>query len=328
MSISIIGAGAWGTTLSNLFAINNDVTLYVRDSEQAKEIQETRENKKYLPGFKLDEKINVSNDKNRLSNSEIVVYAIPSTHFREVLSDFSFLDPKIPFVSVTKGLEQHTHMRMSEVILDTHKNKSKDNIAVLSGPNLAVEIMERKPAATVVASSNFELAQAIQSKLVSKNFRVYTSTDTVGCEIAGIAKNVIAIGVGIGDGAQYGDNAKALVITRGLAEIKRLGNAIGGLSETFAGLAGIGDLIATCSSELSRNRTVGYQLGQGKTLESILRESNHIAEGVNSVKSLSEYAKTQNVAMPLVDAICNVIEKGNVTPDDVALLMARPAKSE
>lgn len=328
MAVGVVGAGAWGTTLAALFAINNDVILYVRDAVQCIEIESTRENMKYAPGFKLDPKIKVTNDPIKLSDSELIVFAVPSTYFREVLKEFSFLDSSIPFVSVTKGLEKDTHMRMSEVILDVLTEKTPDLIAVICGPNLANEIMENKPAATVVASSNEELAKNIQTKLVSKRFRVYTSNDIIGCEISGVAKNVIAIAVGIGDGAGYGDNAKALVITRGLAEIKRLGNSIGGESETFSGLAGIGDLIATCSSSSSRNRTVGFLLGQGKTLEDILSESNHVAEGVNSVKSLSEYAKSLNISMPIVDAVSKVIDEGRVTEDAVAALMTRPATSE
>ena len=314
--------------MAKLFSINNDVILYVRNREQADQIIKTNENQKYLPGHKLNKKILITNNINLLNQASIIVVAVPSTHFRESLLGLSFLDPRIPFISVTKGLEKDTHLRMSEVILDALVNKTHDDIAVISGPNLAAEIMENKPAATVVASKNKVLAQNIQKKLVSEKFRVYTSDDIIGCEISGIAKNVIAIAVGIGAGAEYGDNAKALVITRGLAEIKRLGSALGGKSETFSGLAGIGDLIATCSSDLSSNRTVGFMLGQGNTLDEILKKSNHVAEGVNSAKSLSELANSFGVSMPIVDAIEKVINEGKVTEKAVAALMTRPATVE
>lgn len=328
MTIGVIGAGAWGTTLATLFSKNDDVILYVRNIEQARAINEDRVNEKYMPGFNLDKKITISSNKQDFASLDFIVFAVPSTSFRSILKEFSFVDKSIPFVSVTKGLEKDTHMRMTEVILDVHKDKTKNDIAVIAGPNLAIEIMQDRPAATVVASENKELATKIQKKLVSKNFRVYTSNDVIGCEIAGVAKNVIAIAVGIGDGAGYGANAKALVITRGLAEITRLGIAIGGKPETFAGLAGVGDLIATCSSPLSRNRTAGFLLGTGKRLNEILSESNHVAEGVNSVKSLNEYAKENNVSMPIVDAIDEVVRLGQVTPEAVGKLMARPATSE
>ena len=328
MSIGIVGAGSWGTTLASLFSTNNIVNLYVRNVEHATSIQKNKENVKYLPGFKLNNKINVTNNPKDLNDCEFVVFAVPSIYFREVMKDFSFLNPSIPFISVTKGPEQASHMRMSQVILDMQNKRKQDSIAVLSGPNLAIEIMENKPAATVIASTNESLAKKIQVSLVSKNFRVYTSNDVIGSEISGIAKNIIAIAVGIGDGAGYGDNAKALVITRGLAEMQRLGIAAGGKPETFAGLAGIGDLIATCSSDLSRNRRVGIQLGQGKTLAEILSTTNQVAEGVNSARSLSEYAKSLNVSMPITDSVCRVIEDGEVTKDAVAQLMTRPPTSE
>lgn len=328
MTVGVVGAGAWGTTLASLFSENDDVILYVRDEDQAAAINDSRINKKYMPGFTLNENILISNNAKELSNVDFIVFAVPSTSFRSILNEFSFIDAKVPFVSVTKGLEKDTHLRMSEVMLDTHKNKTQNDIAVIAGPNLAVEIMQGLPAATVVASTNEELASRIQKKLVSKNFRVYTSSDVIGCEIAGVAKNVIAIAVGIGDGAGYGDNAKALVITRGLAEIARLGTAIGGRPETFAGLAGVGDLIATCSSSLSRNHSAGQLLGKGKLLKEILEESNHVAEGINSVKSLSEYAKSLNVSMPIIDAVDEVVKLGKVTPEAVSKLMSRPAKSE
>lgn len=328
MAIGVVGAGAWGTTLASLFSKNDEVVLYMRDEEQALKIRESGNNEKYMPGFALAANIEISSEAQDLSKCEFIVFAVPSTSFRETLKDFLFLDATIPFVSVTKGLEKDTHLRMSEVMLDVHKVKNQNDIAVIAGPNLAIEIMQDLPAATVVASQNKDLATKIQGKLMSKNFRVYTSDDVTGCEIAGVAKNVIAIAVGIGDGAGYGDNAKALVITRGLAEITRLGISIGGKPETFAGLAGVGDLIATCSSSLSRNRTTGYLLGSGKKLADVLQESNHVAEGVNSVASLSEYAKSKNVSMPIVDAVSEVIKVGEVTPEAVGQLMSRPAKSE
>ncbi len=324
----MIGAGSWGTTLSILASNNTDVVLYTRDHERAQEMQSSRENIKYLEGIEIPKNIFITAAQEEVQQASHVIFAVPSIGFRDSIKQFSFLDPKMPYISVTKGLEQSSDLRMSQVIQDADPRKEMDSIAVLGGPNLAREIAQLYPAATLVASSSIELAKEVQSFLMTKQFRVYISNDTIGCEIGGIAKNVVAIAVGIGDGFNYGDNAKAAVMTRALAEITRLGVSQGGISSTFSGLAGVGDLMATCASSLSRNRTVGFLLGQGKTLNEIKEITSEIAEGVFSANSLNRIAQMAGVEMPIVSAVTKVIEKGSVSPKDVEDLMTRPASAE
>lgn len=328
MTIGVVGAGAWGTTLAYLASNNSDVLLYAREPERARHMQKTRINERYLPNLLLPENIQITSKQDDLQKVDVVIFAVPSIGFREAIQDFSFLDKNIPYVSVTKGLEKNTNMRMSQVILDQDKNRDISNQAVLAGPNLAHEIVKGLPAATVIASDSLDLAGRLQSVFMSRVFRVYTSQDVTGCEISGVAKNVVAIAAGIGDGFGYGDNAKATVMTRGLAEIIRLGTAEGGKQTTFSGLAGIGDLIATCASPLSRNRTVGFQLGQGKTLQEIQSDTIDIAEGIFSAHALCKRAEKLNIEMPIARAVANVVDNGRVTSRDVELLMTRPAVSE
>lgn len=328
MAIGIIGSGAWGTALACVAANNEDVILYSRDPHQAQTIETSRYNNKYLPDVELSSKIRVTSDKHELEKISHAILAVPSIAFRKTIQEFNFLDENISYMSVTKGLEQKTNLRMSQVILEEDTRKSDTQIAVLSGPNLAREIATGHLAATVIASSNQTLAGELQKIFHTEKFRVYTSSDVVGCEIAGVSKNVVAIAAGIGDGMGYGDNAKATVMTRALAEIARLGIAEGGNSATFYGLAGIGDLIATCSSALSRNRTVGFQLGQGKTIEDIRNESHDIAEGIFSASALLKRANELGVEMPIVQAVAKVVEQGKVSPESVAELMSRPPGKE
>ncbi|MFN8015494.1 MAG: NAD(P)H-dependent glycerol-3-phosphate dehydrogenase [Acidimicrobiia bacterium] len=326
--IGIVGAGAWGTTLSHILSDKDDVVLYLRDKDLAKEIEEHRVNKKYLPEVNLSSRVRATSNIEEMSEAEQVVIAVPSIGFRQAVVELSFLPSEITYVSVTKGLEQQTNLRMSEVITDADNRKTFESIAVLSGPNLAHEIASGHPAATVISSTNEDVRLVLQKKFMTKNFRVYTSDDVLGCEVGGIAKNVVAIAVGIGDGFGYGDNAKAAIMTRSLAEITRLGIAMGANASTFSGLAGIGDLIATCSSDLSRNRTVGYQLGKGQTLEEIRSSSHDIAEGVFSAASLASIARQFNVDMPIVNSTLKVIQQGYVTKSDVETLMTRPPSKE
>ena len=328
MTIAIVGAGSWGTTLAGIASQNEDVILYTRDSDRAKNIQLTRRNEKYLPEIELSNNVEVTSDVNRLRSANQVVFAIPSIGFREAIRIFSFLDPKIPYVSVTKGLEQKSNMRMSQVITDEDPRRSDEYTAVLGGPNLAHEIATNHPAATVIACANSKISESLQKIFMTSKFRVYTSLDVVGCEIGGVSKNVVAIAVGIGDGFGYGDNARAAVMTRALAEITRLGVAEGGNASTFSGLAGVGDLIATCTSPLSRNRSVGYALGQGKTLDEIRKGSDEIAEGIFSALALVQRAESLGVEMPIAKAVSKVIESGVVTSDAVEGLMSRPASKE
>lgn len=328
MTLAIIGSGAWGTTLALVASVNTDVVVYTRDADRAREMNLTRHNVKYLPDVDLASNITFTSTKGDLSSADTVVFAIPSIAFRETVQEFSFIDESVPVLSVTKGLEQSSNMRMSQVILDADPRRTQDCLAVLGGPNLAHEIATGHPAATVVASHSEEIAQHIQNIFHTDTFRVYTSADVVGCEIAGVAKNVIAIAVGIGDALGYGDNAKAAVMTRALAEITRLGVAEGGIPTTFSGLAGIGDLMATCSSELSRNRRVGVLLGQGKTLEEVQQTSHDVAEGLFSAQALAERARALGVEMPIVSAVADTVHAGKVSPDAVQQLMTRPPGRE
>ncbi|HQZ15182.1 MAG TPA: NAD(P)H-dependent glycerol-3-phosphate dehydrogenase [Acidimicrobiia bacterium] len=328
MSIAVIGAGSWGTTLAILASTNTDVVLYTRDKNRASEMQQKRRNEKYLKNVELPHNIMITANQDDVTRADHVIFAVPSIGFRDAVKQFSFLDPQVPYVSVTKGLEQVSSMRMSQVIQDADPRKKSEAIAVLGGPNLAHEIANSMPAATLVASASLELAENVQSILMTNLFRVYVSQDVIGCEIGGVAKNVVAIAVGIGDGLEFGDNAKAAVMTRALAEITRLGVSQGGISSTFSGLAGVGDLMATCSSPLSRNRTVGYLLGQGKTLEEIQQTTHEIAEGVFSAAALNEIALKAKIEMPIVSAVTKVIETGRVSKRDVETLMTRPASTE
>lgn len=328
MTIAVIGAGAWGTTLACIASNNVDVMLYLRDDQRCHQLNQTRFNEKYLPGISLPKSIRIISDEKLVRDASHIIYAVPSIGFRAAVQQFSFLDPSIPYVSVTKGLEQASNLRMSQVIIDADKRRNINTTAVIGGPNLALEIARGLPAATLVASENDEISKSLQEIFMTNLFRVYQSNDVIGCEIGGVAKNVVAIAVGIGDGLGYGDNAKAAVMTRAIAEITRLGVAEGGQTSTFAGLAGIGDLIATCTSSLSRNRSVGYELGKGKTLKEVQASSHTIAEGIFSAKALLSRARKLNVDMPIVAAVAHVIETGIVSEDAVEQLMTRPASRE
>lgn len=328
MTTAFIGAGIWGTTLACIAAENSDVLLYSRDASRAEQMNTSRINETYLPGVVLPDAISVTSDPQAISDADQVIFAVPSISFREAIEQFSFMGKDIPFVSVTKGLEQSTNLRMSQVIEQADPDRDASRVAVISGPNLAGEIAHGLPAATVVASRDNSVAEKIQKTLMTKKFRVYTSEDVIGCEIAGVAKNIVAIAVGIGDGLKYGDNAKAAVMTRALAEITRLGVAEGGQKSTFSGLAGIGDLIATCASSLSRNRNVGFMLAQGKSLEEIREQSAETAEGVYSAVALKERAQHFGVDAPIITAVANVIESGVISEDAVEQLMTRPAARE
>lgn len=328
MSVAIIGAGSWGTTLAIIASQNTEVTLFTRNELRANEIQQSRVNEKYLPGVEIPNNVRITANHSEVEGSEMVVFAVPSIGFRESVELFSFLDSSTPYLSVTKGLEKNTNLRMSQVILEADKTRQEHRTLVLSGPNLAKEISKGLPAATVISGLDQELCSSAQKLFMTKRFRVYTSSDLIGCEIGGVAKNVIAIAVGIGDGFGFGDNGKATVMTRALAEITRFGTAEGGKPSTFSGLAGIGDLIATCSSKLSRNYSVGYLLGQGKSLAEISESSFDIAEGVLSAQALCSRAKELQVEMPIVSSVADVIQEGSVGIEAVEKLMTRPATKE
>jgi glycerol-3-phosphate dehydrogenase (NAD(P)+) len=271
LKIGILGGGSWGTTVASLMAKNSPTIMWARDVHTVEEINKHHRNEKYLAGFALSENLKASTSlKETLQDADVVITGVPSQSSRAVLEEAKpYIRPWVPIVSLAKGLEQGTCMRMTEVIESVLPERP---VGVLTGPNLAKEIMQGQAAAAVLAMVDERIAKALQKIIRTGLFRVYTNDDVIGCELAGALKNVIAIAVGMGDGVGAGDNTRAAIITRGLAELTRLGMALGGKPMTFSGLAGMGDLIATCTSPLSRNRYVGLQLGMGRSLKDIIAD--------------------------------------------------------
>jgi glycerol-3-phosphate dehydrogenase (NAD(P)+) len=323
----VIGAGSWGTTVASLAAANTPTTLWARRPEIVESINTHHINPDYIGGIGLSPNLRASMSlEDTVSSADIVVMAVPSQGFRHVLSEASqFIRPWVPVVSLSKGLEAGSMLRMSQVaneVLPGHP------VAVLTGPNLASEISVGQPAASVVAIDDAVIATALQELFSSPTFRVYTNPDVVGCEIAGVVKNVIAIASGIAMGMGFGDNTRATLITRGLAEMTRLAVALGGQLESLAGLAGMGDLIATCSSTSSRNTTVGMRLGQGEALEDIIASTSMVAEGVRSSKSVLELAHQHGIDMPITEQVVAVCHEGKNAADALVALMSRRSRPE
>ena len=330
MNVAVIGAGSWGTCVAALASANADVVLWARRPELARSIDLDHENPDYLPGCPLPDNLAGTSDLGAaVEHADVLVMGVPSHGYREVLTECSSaIGPDVPVVSLSKGVEQASLKRMTEVTAEVLANHDPGRIGVLSGPNLAKEIGEGQPAATVVAFSDESTAEQMQKLFMTPRFRVYTNTDVVGCETAGALKNVMAIATGIASGLGYGDNSRAALITRGLAELTRLGVALGGQPLTFLGLAGIGDLVATCTSEKSRNRTVGFALGQGRKLDEIVAEMNQVAEGVKSTKAVLELAGRCGIEMPIAEQVGAVLYEGRDPVEMVSLLMGREAKPE
>jgi glycerol-3-phosphate dehydrogenase (NAD(P)+) len=329
--VGIVGAGSWGTAFAAITADKGvDTILWARRQELAEAISARHENPDYLPGIELPPALQATHDLEKVvSEATVVVMAVPSHAFRKIFSEVAPLlgsEPSL-VVSLTKGIEQDSLKRMSEVMIE-EGDLDPRRAAALSGPNLAREVASRQPSATVVACADEDVAQTLQATFMAPYFRVYTNPDVIGVELGGSMKNVIAIAAGIAAGMGFGDNAKASLITRGLAEIARLGAAMGGNPLTFAGLAGMGDLVATCYSPLSRNRTVGEQLGKGRGLDQIVGEMKMVAEGVKSSKPLCAMAERHGVEVPIAEHVVKVLYEG-VTPEDMVLsLMLREAKPE
>lgn len=327
---AVMGAGSWGTAFALVLAdAGNEVCLWGRREELCETINTKHENSEYLPGIELPEAITATHDPVKaLEGAEIVVLAVPSQQLRSNLESWSeHIPDDAVMVSLMKGVELGTHKRMSEVIAEI-TGAGPERIAVVSGPNLAKEIANREPAASVVACADQAVAERIQKACHTAAFRPYSMTDVVGCELAGTAKNIIGLAVGVCVGLGYGDNTKASVITRGLAETARLGMAIGADPTTFMGLAGMGDLVATCSSPLSRNRTFGEKLGEGMSVEEVTAQTRQVAEGVKSCQSVSELAEMHGVEMPIVEHVAALIA-GKMTPNElVSALISRQAKPE
>jgi glycerol-3-phosphate dehydrogenase (NAD(P)+) len=304
--------------------------LWGRNSDLTEAITRTHENTAYLPGISLPSALRATSDlEGTCTDATVVVMAVPSHGFRRVLCEVELLiHSETPVVSVSKGVERDTLLRMTEVILDVLPDHREDRVAVLTGPNLAREVAEGQPAASVIACRDEQTAGRLQQLFMTRSFRVYTNPDVVGCEIAGALKNVIAIAVGTAAGLGYGVNAQAALVTRGLAELTRLGVALGGEPATFAGLAGLGDLVATCTSPQSRNRTVGYELGRGRPLASIVADMNMVAEGVLTTAAVLELAARAGVEMPIATIVGAVLYEGRQPADLVPELMLREAKPE
>ena len=328
--VAVVGAGSWGTAVAAIVAGNVPTTLWARRPELAAQICDTHENGTYLPGIALPENLNATASlEEACAGADVLVLGVPSHGLRSVLADARpYVGPNVPVVSLAKGIEQATLARMTEVACEVFDGHDPACIGVLTGPNLAREVAAGQPTASVVAMSDPAVAEEMQRLFFAPTFRVYTNPDVVGCEMAGALKNVLAIGAGIADGLGYGDNTKAALMTRGLAELARLGVAMGGDPLTFAGLAGMGDLIATCSSPQSRNRHVGVELGKGRALDDIVAEMNMVAEGVKSSRPLCELARRNDVEVPIAEHVVKVLYE-DVSPHEmVASLMLRQAKPE
>ncbi|MBT6126754.1 MAG: NAD(P)H-dependent glycerol-3-phosphate dehydrogenase [Halieaceae bacterium] len=306
LNIAVLGGGSWGTTVASLVARNTDVTLWARNPDTVNEINAKHSNEKYLPGAKLPDRLRATSDVGEaIRDADVVVMGIPSQNFRAVLQDVKqHIRAWVPVISLTKGLELKTRMRMTEIIQEVLPGHP---VGVLTGPNLAREIMAGQAAAGVIAMEDEIIVQELQNVFKSGLFRVYTNTDVVGCELGGVLKNIIAIAVGMGDGQGAGDNTRAALITRGLAEVTRLGVAMGGRPETFSGLAGMGDMIATCTSPQSRNRYVGIELGKGRNMEEIIEKMTMVAEGAKSAPAVMALAHEYDIEMPIASDVSRVL---------------------
>ncbi len=328
--VAVIGAGSWGTAVAGVVSCNDEAVLWAREPDLARTMSEQRENPTYLPGVTLPESLRVTADlEEACRGADAVLFVVPSHGMREVVTRAAdFIGPAVPIVSLAKGVEQGTLQRMTEVIGEVLPTHLPDRIGVLTGPNLAREIAAGQPAASVVAMRDEASAHDLQLLTMTSTFRVYTNPDVVGCEIAGALKNVMAIAAGIADGLGYGDNTKAALITRGLAELTRLGIALGGNPLTFSGLAGMGDLVATCTSTQSRNRTVGVELGKGRNIDDVVADMKMVAEGVKSTAAVLELAQRHRVEMPIAEQVGAVLYEGKHAEDLVTALMLREAKAE
>ncbi|MGH6653874.1 MAG: NAD(P)H-dependent glycerol-3-phosphate dehydrogenase [Actinocrinis sp.] len=327
---AVFGAGNWGTAFALVLAdAGTDTVLCARRADVVERIDRDHENPEYLPGVVLPSTVRATTDPaEALADADFLVLTVPAQSLRRILADTAALiAPQTVLVSLMKGIELGTCMRMSQVIAEV-TGAGPDRIAVVSGPNLAPEIAERHPAASVVACADQSVAERLQKACHSPYFRPYTNTDVIGCELGGAVKNVIGLAAGIADGMGLGDNTKASLITRGLAETARLGVALGAQPYTFSGLAGLGDLVATCASPLSRNHRFGNLLGSGLTVAQAQVEVRQTTEGVKSCESVLELARRHGVEMPLVETVVAVVHGGRAPREMLAALMARSAKSE
>jgi glycerol-3-phosphate dehydrogenase (NAD(P)+) len=328
MSVAIIGDGGWGTALGILLARGgHQVTMWSHDAAYLQQMKDTRINPKFLPGIPLPENWNYQTDPAAaVHDAEAVVLAVPSKFFRATLERFAgLIPPRVPVVSVAKGLDQQSHQRMTVVAEQALRHQP---VAALSGPSLADEVARATPTAVTIACADHDVAVKLQHLFNGPTFRVYTSDDVTGVEIGGALKNVIAIAAGISDGLGYGDNTKAALVTRGLAEIIRLGIALGARRETFAGLSGVGDLMVTCNSRLSRNRGVGERLGRGEKMSDILATMQQVAEGVWTCRAARNLAREVGIELPITDQVFAVCHEEKNPRRTVIELMSRDPKPE
>lgn len=330
--IAILGGGSWGTAIAIILTRSqhpHDVFLWTRGATHAESIRRDGENRAYLPGHKLPATVQVTSDlPAALANANIVIGAIPSAHARNVYSQaFAYLVPTA-LVSATKGLEPSSHARISEVIRQVIAPRFSPRIAVLSGPSFAAEVARGEPTAVVLASSDPGLACMLQEEFAGPSFRLYTNDDVLGVELAGAMKNVIAIAAGVCQGLGLGSNALAALITRGLAEMTRLGVSLGAQPETLGGLAGLGDLVLTCTGSLSRNRQVGIELGKGRKLDEILSGMRMVAEGVGTATPLLALAREAAIDLPITEQVEAILHQGKSPKEAIREIMDRPLKRE
>lgn len=323
LKVGLLGGGSWGTTVAALVARNAPVTLWARNPETVTEINEHHTNRRYLPDSDLPPALQATSDiEEAISGADVVVMGIPSQSFRGVLADVAaHIRPWVPVVSLTKGLEVESRLRMTQIISEELPGHP---VGVLTGPNLAREIMDGQAAASVIAMDDEIIIKELQRLFQSGLFRCYTNDDVIGCELGGVLKNIIAIAVGMGDGQGAGDNTRAALITRGLAEMTRLGIALGGRPETFAGLAGMGDMIATCVSPQSRNRHVGVELAKGLDIHEVIDQMVMVAEGVKTAPAVMALAEQHDISMPISEEVFRMV-KGESTPKNALRVLLRIA---
>lgn len=327
MKVAVVGGGSWGTTVGHLCAHNAETMLWARRPEVCNAITERNENPRYLEGFQLHPSLNASNDLTSVvDGADAIVMGVSSSGFPTTLDALkSLVSPGTPIVSLAKGLDKETGRRMTELITDVLPDNP---VGVLTGPNLAKEVLAGQAAASVVVFEDLAVAEQVQPIFSIDRFRVYTNDDLIGSELGGALKNIIAIAAGMADGLGAGDNTRAAVITRGLAELTRLGVAMGGRPETFAGLAGMGDLIATCISPQSRNRSFGEAFGRGQTVEEIAAETNQVVEGIKSAPVVARLGKQYGVDMPITEEIRAIVEDGRTAREVYRGLLKRPQAAE
>ncbi|GAA0481186.1 NAD(P)H-dependent glycerol-3-phosphate dehydrogenase [Salinibacillus aidingensis] len=308
--VAVLGAGSWGSALALVLGDNHhDVRLWTHRAEQAKAINETRQNEKYLKEITLPDEVKAYDNLNEaIADAETIVLVVPTKAIRDVCGQLkNHLDHKVTLIHAAKGIEPHTLKRVSEMIEEEVPRELYGEVVVLSGPSHAEEVGARHPTTVTVSSHDHDLAQKAQDLFINDKFRVYTNPDIVGVELGGALKNIIALGAGISDGLDYGDNAKAALITRGLAEIARLGASMGANPLTFAGLTGVGDLIVTCTSSHSRNWRAGYLLGQGRKLDDVLEEMGMVVEGVRTTQAAYQLSEQENIEMPITKGLYNLL---------------------